>query len=304
MRSKFFTFFVVFMLSIASRAQSIWEPAPTFNKKRTIGVSTGGAIAWGGTISALGFVWYSNFEKSPFHFFDDSHEWNQMDKMGHLYIANHVADFIAGTYRWSGLSNRKASLIGSLYSFGYMTTFEMLDAYNTKWGFSWSDMGFNTLGSSTYFFQQYYWDKEFVHLKFTSHQSGLAQYRPNVLGSDYPSRLLKDYNGQTYWASFNPFEWFNSDPVIPKWINFSLGYSTNDQLIGDGDTYTVIDGAGVQQSFTPYRQLFFSLDVNWEAIETDVRFLKVLFKGLNYVKVPFPALELSRSKLAFRPLYF
>lgn len=303
MLKRLFCLHILFFTCFLSFSQSLFEPAETLNKKRVIGVTTAGGLAWGGSIGALGFVWYANFDKSPFHFFDDSHEWNQMDKMGHLYVSNHVANFISNTYQWAGISKKKATLFGSLYSFGYMATFEMLDAYNTQWGFSWSDMAFNAIGSGSYFAQNYFLDKQYVKLKFTSHQSDLAQYRPNVLGSDYPSRLLKDYNGQTYWASFNPVHWINKESKLPKWITFSFGYSTNNQLIGDGDTYVVTTSTG-STAYTPYRQLFFSLDIDWEEIETNSQFLRILFKGLNKVKVPFPALELSQGKIQFKPLYF
>ncbi len=284
--------------------QSFFEKPDTLNKKRVIGITTGGAIAWGGTISALGFVWYDDFEKAPFHFFDDSREWNQMDKFGHLYISHHTASFISSAYQWAGVSKKNAAIIGSAYSFGYMTTFELLDAYNAKWGFSWSDIGFNALGVGTFFVQDYFLDQRYVHFKFSSHQSGLAQYRPNVLGSDYPSRLLKDYNGQTYWASFNPFEWFTTEPLVPKWLNFSVGYSTNNQLYGDGSVAVLVNDDGSTTTFSPYRQLFFSLDVNWQAIETDSKFLRLVFKGLNKVKLPFPAVEISQGGIQFLPFYF
>lgn len=268
-----------------------------------LGVSLAGSVAWAGSISALHFVWYKDFPKSSFHVFDDSREWQQMDKMGHLYGAWQFGRFAGDLYEWSGLNHKTASLIGAGFSFGYMTTFEFLDATNEQWGFSWTDMAFNTLGTATYWSQEYFWDEQFVHFKYSYHDSKLAQYRPEVLGSSFASRMLKDYNGQTYWMSFNPVYWFKKESKIPKWINLSLGYSINHQLVGDGGSYTIIDG-NTQLTFTPYRQYFLSFDVNFEAIPTQSRFLKLVFRGLNFVKVPFPALEFSKGKLGFRPFYF
>lgn len=303
MVNRFFILLFLLLIGLSAYQQSFFEPSITQHKKRTIGVTTVGGLAWAGSISALGFVWYSNFEKSNFHFFDDSHEWNQMDKMGHLYVGNHVANFISSTYRWAGVPQKRAALYGSIYSFGYMATFELLDAYNVKWGFSWSDIGFNTLGVGFFWGQEHFWGKQQLKFKFSAHQSNLAQYRPAVLGDSYPSRILKDYNGQTYWASFNPIHWFNKDSKIPKWLTFSLGYSINNQLIGNGDTYVIATPTG-STAYTPYRQFFFSLDIDWEEIETKSRFLRIVFKGLNKVKLPFPALEMSRGALIFKPLYF
>ena len=296
---------VILILSttVQANAQGFLAPSDTLNKKRVLGVSLTGGIAWAGSISALQFVWYKDFEKSKFHFFDDSREWQQMDKVGHMYTSWQFGRFVGDLYEWSGVDHKKSAIIGAAYSFGYMTTFELLDATNVKWGFSWSDVGFNTLGSATYFVQEYFWNEQYARFKFSYGNSGLAQYRPNVLGSDFANKLLKDYNGQTYWMSFNPVHWFKPESKIPKWIDLSFGYSINNQLIGDGGTFIYTDGAE-QLSFTPYRQYFLSFDINFEAIPTEKRWLKLIFRGLNFIKVPFPALEFSQGKLGFRPLYF
>jgi uncharacterized protein YfiM (DUF2279 family) len=291
------------MAGTCAIAQILLEPSAAFNKKRAIGVTLFNAAAWGGSISALGFVWYDDFEKAPFHTFNDGHEWQQMDKIGHAVTSWNFARAGGDLYQWAGVDHHKAATIGFLYSVGYMTTFELLDGFNAEWGFSWGDIGYNFGGSALYFSQQYLWNHQYVKLKFSFHNSGLADYRPNVLGNDFTSRALKDYNGQTYWATFNPVHWFAPDSKIPKWITIALGYSIEDQLYGNGDVYTYIDGS-TQLTFNPYRQFYFSLDVDFEEIPTEKRWLKLIFRAANIVKVPFPALELSQGKVAFRPLYF
>lgn len=300
---KLLAVLLILFCSIHGQGQKLLTPSDSLNKKRVLAVSLTGGLGWAGSISALQFVWYKDFDKSKFHFFNDSHEWQQMDKMGHLYTSWQFGRFVGDLYEWSGVNHKKSAMIGAAYSLGYMTTFELLDATNVEWGFSWSDMGFNTLGTATYFMQEFLWNKQFVHFKFSYNNSGLAQYRPNVLGSDFANKLLKDYNGQTYWMSFNPVHWFKPESKIPKWIDLSFGYSINNQLIGDGGTFIYTDGSE-QLSFTPYRQYFLSFDVNFEAIPVKSRWLKLLFRGLNFIKVPFPALEFSQGKLGFRPFYF
>jgi hypothetical protein len=285
------------------QAQPFLIPSDSFNKKRAIGVTATGALLWGGSIASLQFVWYNDFEKSKFHFFDDSHEWGQMDKMGHLYVSNQVAGVVTVLYKWSGVSSKNAALIGAAYSFGYMTTFEILDAYNTEWGFSLSDVGFNALGTASYCAQSLLWDQQYLHFKFSFHNSGLAAYRPQVLGNDFSSRTLKDYNGQTYWMSFNPFNWTKKESKIPKWINISLGYGIDNQLIGDGGTYVVADGSS-QLTFTPYRQYYLSADIDFEQIPTKSRLLKLFFRTINVIKIPFPTLEYSQGAFQFHPFYF
>lgn len=134
-------------------------------------------------------------------------------------------------------------------------------------------------------------------MKFSAHNSGLADYRPNVLGSDFLSRTFKDYNGQTYWMSFNPLTWFNSSSKIPSWINLSVGYSIEDQLYGDGSVYVTQTG-NTQLNFIPYRQYYFSLDVDFEEIPVQKPWLKFLFRSLNVFKVPFPALSFQSKELS------
>ncbi len=303
MRKHLFFLIIFICLVKLGHGQSFLTPADSLNKKRTIGVTATGASLWIGSTLALQYVWYSGFEKSKFHFFDDSHEWNQMDKMGHFYTSTHFAAMVDDLYKWSGVNHKHSALIAAGYSFGYLTTFEILDAYNAAWGFSWSDVGFNAFGTASYCTQAYLWDEQFVRFKFSAQNSGLAEYRPNVLGSDFASKILKDYNGQTYWMSFNPFHWIKKESKIPKWLNLSLGYGINDQLIGNGGTYIVTNGND-QLSFTPYRQYYLSLDIDFQAIPTQSRLLKLVFRSLNIIKVPFPTLEFSQNKLKFHPLYF
>ncbi len=279
------------------------EPSDSLNKGRLIGVSATGAAIWGGSITGLNYVWYSGFEKSPFHLFDDSREWGQMDKVGHLYSAWQLTALVSNMYEWSGLDHKKSALIGAAYSFGYLASFEALDGFASQWGFSLSDIGFNTIGTVTYASQKYLWNEQYVRFKFSYGESGLAEFRPNVLGSDFTSKLLKDYNAQTYWLSFNPFNWSKKESVIPKWMNLSMGYGIHNQLIGDGGTYVISDGP-TQQTFTPYRQYFLSLDIDFQKIQTNSRFLKTVFRALNVVKLPFPTLEFSQGNFQFHPFYF
>lgn len=297
---------IILLLSLAgikSNAQSFLTPADSLNKKRTVGVSAAGGLIWTGSIIMLKYVWYDDFSKSKFHFFDDSKEWGQMDKMGHLYTAWQMSGLVNDLYKWSGVNHKTAAIIGAGYSLGYMTTFEFLDAYNSEWGFSWSDIGFNAIGSLTYFSQAYLWDEQYVRFKFSAQNSGLAKYRPTVLGNDFTSRTLKDYNGQTYWMSFNPSTWYDNAVKFPKWICLSLGYGIANQLRGDGGTY-IISNPNEQLVFTPYRQYYLSLDIDFQRIPTRSPLLKLIFRGLNTIKVPFPTLEFSEGGIKFHPLYF
>ncbi len=296
-------FILLLSLSSISNGQDFFAKSDTFNKKRTLLVSGINAFNWSASIGGLYFVWYKNFPKTKFHFFNDTKEWQQMDKLGHLTVSYNFAKTSSDLYEWAGINHKKASLIGGGYAFAYMLTFELLDAFNEAWGFSVSDLAANTTGVALFSVQDYFWNEQFIKPKFSSHHTVLAQYRPNILGSTSLERLLKDYNGQTYWLSFNPFYMVNKDTKVPKWISLSFGYSINNQLIGDGDTYIYTNGA-TQMSFTPYRQYYLSLDVDWEQIPVKSPLLKLLFRGLNIVKIPFPSIEFSKYGVKGYGLYF
>ena len=221
--------YIIILVSWSCHVQSqgFLIPSDSLNKKRLIGVSISAGTGWVGSISALQFVWYKDFEKTKFHVFNDSHEWNQMDKMGHMYSSMQFGRFVGDLYEWSGLNHKKSAIIGAAFSFGYMSTFEFLDATNVQWGFSWSDILFNSIGTLSYFSQEYFFNEQYVKLKFSYHESGLAQYRPNILGSTISSRLLKDYNGQTYWLSFNPLYFFKKESSSPSSDNMALALFKN-----------------------------------------------------------------------------
>lgn len=303
MFKKFSLFLFLVNFTLAVNGQSFFACDTSLNKARTIGVSVFDGIAWGGSIASLQYVWYADFAKAPFHTFNDNAEWQQMDKVGHMITSWNFARAGGDLFEWSGLNHRTAAVIGAAYSVGYMTTFELLDGFNADWGFSWGDVAYNSLGSLTYWSQEFLWNHQYAKFKFSFHNSGLSVYRPDVLGNDFTSRTLKDYNGQTYWMSFNPVYWFKEESKIPAWINLSLGYSIEDQLYGDGSVY-ITQGGSTQQIFVPYKQYFLSLDIDLEEIPVSKPWLRFVLRTLNVVKVPFPALEFSEKGVQFKPFYF
>ncbi|HIP36438.1 MAG TPA: DUF2279 domain-containing protein [Crocinitomix sp.] len=291
------------LISVKGYSQTFFDKSDIFNKKRTIFVSGINTFNWGASIGGLYFVWYKNLPKTKFHFFNDANEWQQMDKLGHLTVSYNFAKTSADLYEWAGIDSKKASLIGAGYAFAYMFTFEMLDAFNEKWGFSVPDIIANTSGICLFSIQDYFWNEQFITPKFSSHLTSLASLRPDVLGGKPIEQLFKDYNGQTYWLSFNPFYMLKKSSKIPHWLSLSFGYSINNQLIGNGDTFVYLDGTE-QTSFTPYKQFYFSLDIDWEKIPIKNPYLKILFRGLNIIKIPFPAIEFSKYGVKGYGVYF
>ena len=289
------------IFSMNGYTQKKWyNYADSISKKRLIFSSaTIGSVWTIGTIS-LYKVWYSNYPKSDFHFFNDQNEWLQMDKLGHFYTTNKLAASGTEFYKWSGLSSKKSVIIGTSIGLGFQTSLELLDGYNQGWGFSWSDMGANIFGAISYGTQYYFWNEERFILKFSTHPSPYASLRPNILGSNFSERVLKDYNGQTYWLSFSPAS-FLKDSKIPKWICLSFGYSVDQKIVGDKNFYT---DPLTFKSYNAQREFLVSLDIDFSKLKIKRPILKKIVTQLNYLKVPFPSLLFSNGKIIGRGIYF
>lgn len=289
------------LISFSSNSQrSFWTNADTINPIRFTGVSSGIGSVWIGSTIGLSRVWYSGVEKSPWHTFDDSRNWLQMDKAGHFYAAYKLNQLSTELYRWSGAKKSTSLWMGLGVSVGYQTTFEMLDAYSSAWGFSWSDVAANSAGSFIYSGQQLLWDEERIIPKFSYHPTEFASIRPEVLGSSFSESLLKDYNGQTYWLSFSPGA-FMKDSKIPKWACISLGYSAHSKLKGDSEIY--LDEV-TGNSYISQREFILSLDIDFSKLPIKKPWLKAIVKQFNYVKIPFPALVLRGGNATGNLLYF
>lgn len=301
MKNILLIFFIVFSLN--GRTQSFFEGDTTFNVKRTAWTSGVIGAGWVSSTIALQAVWYKE-HWSPFHFFDDSKEWLGMDKFGHSYTSYSIAKNLTSIYRWAGVDKNKSLLIGSSVAFGFQATIEVLDGFSNQWGFSWSDLGANTLGVAWFAWQDLVWQEQRLKLKFSSHLTPYAKYRPNTLGSTFAERLLKDYNGQTYWLSISPGQFMGEDSSFPKWLSFSFGYSVDEKLHGDLNEYSLANDAGDMVSFQAKSQFIFSLDIDFEQFNPKRKWVSALFKAINHVKIPFPALVVTGNKVGFNAFYF
>ena len=291
----------LYSLSFTSFSQhSFWEDADSANTSRSTGVTLAISTAWGGSILGLSQVWYKNVEKTPWHSFDDSGNWLQMDKAGHFYAAYKINALTSGLYTWSGIAPKKSIWIGAGVSTGYQLTLEFFDAYSADWGFSGSDVIANTVGTIGYVTQQLVWQEERIIPKFSYSPTEFAALRPEVLGSNFSESLLKDYNGQTYWLSFSPGTFFKN-PRIPAWACVSLGYSVNGKLVGDEETYLDPES---QYTFYSQREFLLSLDIDFSRLPIKRPWLKKVVTQLNYLKVPFPTLIYRNDRLFGRGIYF
>ena len=289
----------------------------TIRKSILIGAT---GIYTGTSLSYLDFIWYKPYKSSNFHFYNDNAEWCQMDKMGHTFTTYNSAREIYRAMKWAGFTRKQSIFYGEAYGALYMTTVEVMDGFSSAWGFSWGDEVANVSGSLLFTLQQYFWDEQRVHWKYSFHQTGFAKQRPSELGSGLLEETIKDYNGQTYWLSVSVASFFKKETKFPKWISLAFGYGATGMISGksnvivhpDGSVTSnsipnqseIINGNGQIGYFNRYRKYYFSLDIDFTKIKTKSKFLQSMFSVVNGFKVPFPALEFDKHGVNFKPFYF
>lgn len=261
-------------------------------------------VAAVGSMTGLYFLWYKDYPKSKFQFFNDNNEWLQMDKAGHVYSTYQLSR-LTHSFANQTCFNRKQSIwVGTSIAYLYMTSIEIFDGFSAEWGASIGDAAANTAGWLLFTLQQQFWDEQRISLKYSFFPSQYAQYRPSHLGNNLISQSIKDYNAITTWISVNPSTFLKTEnQFLPNWLCFSLGYS-GDGMLGGISNPTSNNGQ-LLPHFDRQRQYYFSLDIDFTKIETDSKLLKSLFFALNAVKFPFPAIEYGeKSKFKFKALYF
>jgi uncharacterized protein YfiM (DUF2279 family) len=277
-------------------AQDSLSHQASVNKNRLLLLTISETSLYGATLVGLQQAWYKSNSRESFHFFDDHAEWQQMDKFGHFYTTYHLSHTGAQLYRWTGISARNSVWLGSLTSILLMTPIEVFDGFSKEYGASWTDLLANTAGAA-FSLQSIWWDQPRIHPKFSFHLTDFAALRPNILGDNLPQRMLKDYNGQTYWMAFDIKPWLTKESKFPGWLNLALGY---------GGTHMVYADKRMNQTngYDSYRQYYVSLDVNFTRIPTNSKWLRSLFFMLNTIHIPAPALEINKKGMKFHPVYF
>jgi len=281
---------ILLILSVlsASAQDTLRDPAKV---KRNVKIVVGTELTlYAVSMTGLYFAWYADYPQSKFHFYNDNGEWMQMDKIGHGTTSYIVGSFGYEMLRDAGLDETRSIWFGGTLGLAFLTTVEVFDGFSSEWGFSWGDMAANTLGAGLFIGQQFLWHEQRITLKYSFHTTEFADYRPDVLGSNFLQQTIKDYNGQTYWASFNFKSLFlNKESKFPTWLNFAFGYGATG-MTGGYENALEHNGKPIPY-YDRKRQFYFSLDVDFTKIPTNNKVLKYTFKVLNIFKLPFPTLE-------------
>lgn len=269
----------------------------TLNPNRLKTVVVTEAFGYTGAMVGLYGLWYKNESSSSFHTFNDNKEWLQMDKVGHGMTSYYMGLGGYHALRWSGMEKKKSIWYGGTLGLFFLTSVEVFDGFSSAWGFSWGDVAFNAGGTALFIGQQSLWDEQRVLLKYSYHKSDYVSQRPDLLGENLIQNTIKDYNGQTYWASANIASFLGDNKKFPKWLNFAVGYGA-DGMVGAFDN-------SFDSTVKRYRQYYLSFDIDLTRIKTKSKFFNTLLGAFGFIKFPMPTIEFNQhGRTKFYGLYF
>ena len=297
-------FFILISLTLSAQDWKIpnyqknsWDidlPIKVDKKKRNILLISEVAI-YTGALVTLNELWYTNYPKSSFHFINDNAEWLQMDKLGHMSVSYYWGVAGIKAYEWTGMKRKNAIWYGGLTGTFFLTTIEVLDGQSAEWGASSGDLLANTTGSLLAIVQALKWNEQRIQLKYSYSPSKWAYENPEQLGENHLERTLKDYNGQSYWLSFNLKSIFGIQSTdFPDWLNVAVGHGANG----------MVSPYQKNNDSKRRRQFLLSLDVDLTRVKTKSKILNTVLHSFAFIKFPMPALELRNGKLQAHPIYF
>ena len=322
MKKRLFTIIFSFCLLVTdAQSDSLaykTDNKPSNHKKLFI---AGGSAVYAAFATGLYFSWYNQYDQTRFHFFNDWHEWEQMDKAGHLFSSYFQSDLIFNTAIRAGYSSDASLALGAFSSLLFQSTIEVMDGFSSGWGFSVFDFSSNLVGTSIFAIQEKLWEEQRVKFKVSywpvNHnddifysENGLLstsnkQRADALFGFHSLERLLKDYNGQTVWLSANINSFFKQS-VLPDWINIAFGYSSHNMYGGFINSWGANDELFIVDSnkYPRHRQYILALDYDLSKVKTSNVFFKTLFDVLNIFKWPSPAIEYtSNGKMNFHLVF-
>jgi uncharacterized protein YfiM (DUF2279 family) len=268
-------------------------------RKWAAGLASG--LLFGGMVAYVDDQVYHHQRWAGFHSANDWDMWLQMDKAQHAWIGYSTNDLLFHSWLWAGLHEGKALLFSGTAAMAILAGKEYIDGRHSSTGWSWSDIGADIFGTGLFTSQQILWHQQKIRLKYSAwppaYPMDLAARADALYRTGAVSRLIKDYNGQIYWASFSLQAVTGID--LPPWLALAVGYGAEGLLgqfsnvVYDTNGSPTFDRRDIKRA----RQLYLAPDIDLSRIRTRSRFLRTAFTVLNTIKFPAPALELSNGKL-------
>jgi hypothetical protein len=274
-------------------------------RKRTLIVHSAVIGGTAAVYSGLYGLWYAGYPMQKFHWHNDAREWRGMDKCGHAFSAFQLSNQTYRWYRWSGYAQKKSAGLSAISALCFQNPLEILDGFSSGWGASKADLTANAFGALLSGAQLYRWGENKILLKFSYAPTNYAALRPAVLGANPAERLMKDYNGQTYWLSAGLKDLLGPGSKFPGWLNLALGYGANGMLGGYRNSWT--DQQGMLQNrmdIARSSQWYLSPDIRFSRIPVRKKGMKEFFSLLDMIKIPLPGLMLQEGNIRVLPLSF
>src|SRR5690606_18450101 len=151
----------------------------------------------------------------------------------------------------AGFSRKEALWYGGTLGFVLQAPIEIMDGIHEGYGFSAGDMLANFIGSAMVVGQELIFKEQVARFKFSYSETGYSRRANGYLGTTSLNRILKDYNGHTYWLSV-PVNKLIRNEILPDWLSISAGYGAKGMF---GEFENISDYNGVQFPETiRYRQ--------------------------------------------------
>lgn len=295
MKASKVTLVIILILSISLNSYS--QKSDTLNSKRLIPLVASTAVVYGGSLYSLNKLWYSQDDRTSFRWFNDNPEWLQMDKAGHFFAGYHISSISNEGLIWSGVDEHKAMWWGAATSLIMLLPIEWMDGHSESYGASAGDIVADVAGSAFFLGQQALWGEQKIIPKFSFSRSPYAEIRPDVLGNGLHEEWLKDYNGQTYWLSFDMDKFITTDSNWLKYVNVAVGYSGEGMVFGRTP-------ANEAAGYNPHRQFYLAPDLDLTAIPTKSKFIKTCLFLLNMIHLPAPTIAFGDDQWKFHMFYF
>lgn len=308
-------FICLTQISYDVEAQNRWNrfltPSDTLQPLRRNIVIGGGSALYGTGSLWLYHSWYKGHPQESFHLFDDWDEWNNMDKVGHIYSGYGQTFMAYEAAKWTGMKKESALTVGVITGLLFQTTIEVMDGFSTKWGFSIPDFASNIIGVGGFYAQEKIWKEQRLRLKFSSFpetysdapiyssdggQSSLQKRVSTLYGKTGYERLLKDYNAQIYWLSIDIDRFLPEGNRWPAWLDLAVGYSGRNMFGGFENTWEE-DGRvfTAPASYQREKEFYLSVDIDLSDLHVKNRTLRTLFTAFSIFKIPSPSLEVTSA---------
>ena len=83
---------------------------PEQKRKRQWLIGGTNVVGYGTSILIFNNQWYKDHPRTSFHTFNDSKEWLQMDKLGHVWASYNSGRASTAMWKWAGVETKKSDL--------------------------------------------------------------------------------------------------------------------------------------------------------------------------------------------------